>query len=164
MRKQRLKAPVKFETYGVVGTYSHREKDDSDIVREIGPDGEITAHAVIRTIRMIDRLHRAKLIQDHEWRVASDLRDLWELAGIGVGFPGGMEPGRIRLSDKPDVVDEVAFRRYQRAMRALPMGLRPFLRAIVIEDRSPADCARVWPGEPMNQLSMALNILERISY
>ena len=164
MKKQRLKAAVKFETYGVVGTYSHRDKDDSDIVREIGPDGEITAHVVIRTIRMIDRLHREKLIKDHEWRVANDLRNLWEQAGIGVGFSGGGDYGRIRLADRPDVVDEIAFRRYQKAMRALPMGLRPFVRAIVIDDRTPRDCARNWPGEPMNLLTEALNILERISY
>ena len=111
--------------------------DRADIVRAAGPDGNVAVFAISRTQRMADRLHDGGLIDGRQYAAATQLRDLWEQAGLGVADLSAAKLERVSGGEREWVGDEAAFHRYTLAMRQIGRDGRRILFDVVISDAAP---------------------------
>jgi hypothetical protein len=112
-------------------------RDRADIVRAAGPDGTVAVYAINRTQRMADRLHDRGLIDGRQYSAATQLRDLWEQADLGVADLSAGSLQRISGGEREWVGDEAAFRRYTLAMRQMGRDGRLILFDVVVTDHAP---------------------------
>jgi hypothetical protein len=111
--------------------------DRADIVRAAGPDGTVAVFAINRTQRMADRLHDKGLLDGRQYQAATQLRDLWERAGLEVADLSAGKLQRISGGESEWVGDEAAFHRYTLAMRQMGRDGRRILFDVVISDTAP---------------------------
>ena len=112
-------------------------RDRADVVRGAGPDGTVAVYAINRTQRMADRLHDKGLIDGRQYSAATQLRDLWEQAGLGVADLSAGSLQRISGGEREWVGDEAAFHRYTLAMRQMGRDGRRILFDVVVADSAP---------------------------
>ena len=112
-------------------------RDRADIVRGAGPDGTVAVYAINRTQRMADRLHDKGLIDGRQYSAATQLRDLWEQAGLGVADLSAGSLQRISGGEREWVGDEAAFHRYTLAMRQMGRDGSRILFYVVVADSDP---------------------------
>jgi hypothetical protein len=111
--------------------------DRADIVRGAGPDGTVAVFAINRTQRMADRLLDKGLLDGRQHAAATQLRDLWEQAGLSIADLSAASFHRIAGGEQEWVGDENAFRRYTLAMRQMGRDGRRILFDVVISDMTP---------------------------
>jgi hypothetical protein len=111
--------------------------DRADIVRAAGPDGNVAVFAISRTQRMADRLLDSGLIDGRQHAAATQLRDLWEQAGLKVADMSAASLHGIKGGGDDWVGDEDAFRRYTQAMRQMGRDGRRILFDVVVSDMAP---------------------------
>lgn len=115
----------------------HGGRDRADVVRAAGPDGTVAVFAINRTQRMADRLFDRGLIDARQYDAASQLRDLWERAGLCVADLSAADLHRVSGGDHDWIADDAAFRRYTLAMRQMGRDGRRILFDVVVSDMAP---------------------------
>lgn len=135
--------------------------DRADIIRAAGPDGNVAVFAINRTQRMGDRLLDRGLIDGRQHAAATQLRDLWEQAGLKVADMSAMSMQRVNGGTEDWVGDEDAFRRYTLAMRQMGRDGRRILFDVVISDMAPDAWGRRYRCDGVLMLQGQLERLAR---
>jgi hypothetical protein len=135
--------------------------DRADIVRGAGPDGNVAVFAINRTQRMADRLLDKGVLDGRQHAAATQLRDLWEQAGLSVADLSAGSLQRIAGGSEEWVGDEDAFRRYTLAMRQMGRDGRRILFDVVISEMTPEAWGRRYRCDGVVMLRGQLERLAR---
>jgi hypothetical protein len=139
----------------------NRGTDRADIVRGSGPDGTVAVFAINRTQRMADRLYDQRRINPRQYDAATQLRDLWERAGICVANLSAADLHRISGGEQEWIADDAAFHRYMLAMKQMGRDGRRILFDVVIGDVHPDAWGRRFRCQGLLMLQGQLDRLAR---
>lgn len=108
-------------------------RDEGDMVREADPKGRVTVHNINKTQRLIDRLHRERLLDDDVYDCATILRDMYERASL-LPQPRAADLSRVMGEGAEAMVDASAWHAYDTQIKSVPLKFRSVVIAVICFD------------------------------